>query len=344
MSLYKRGRIYWLHIRYGGKEIWVSTKATDKPTARDFEHAYRVNLIRGEVDLPPIGEESKNPTIAELVDALEKDWEVEGPIDARNKSNFKVARSAFKESKARQLTKADVDRYIAKRQREGCAPATINRTTLIISQAYALAKIPAPDIRHLSEANNVRRGFFETPDFKRVLQFLPDDLKDFALFGFLTGWRKNEISTLTWPDIEGDIVRLHGVNAKNAEPRMIVLTGETLAIIERRKAARLSNAGVLTNFVFHRDGCQVKEFRKSWARATTRANCQGKLFHDLRRTAVRNLIRSGVHQHVAMKISGHKTASTFRRYDICGENDLRLAAELMEQYHQNAQRKVVAIT
>jgi len=73
------------------------------------------------------------------------------------------------------------------------------------------------------------------------------------------------------------------------------------------------------------------KFRKAWKRATDAAGCSGLLLHDLRRTGVRNLRRLGVAESVAMKISGHKTASVFRRYDIVAESDLRDAARLLDQ-------------
>jgi hypothetical protein len=73
------------------------------------------------------------------------------------------------------------------------------------------------------------------------------------------------------------------------------------------------------------------------------AEHDGRIFHLLRPMSVRNLVRGGVTQSTAMKISGHKTASMFRRYDICSEDDLRQAAEMVARYHEAAQQKVLPI-
>jgi integrase len=80
---------------------------------------------------------------------------------------------------------------------------------------------------------------------------------------------------------------------------------------------------MLADLVFHRDGRPVGSFRKAWASACKAAGVRGLLFHDLRRSAVRNFERAGVSQAVAMKITGHKTASVYRRYRIVDERDLR---------------------
>jgi integrase len=175
-------------------------------------------------------------------------------------------------------------------------------------------------------------------EFRTVIEHLPDYLKDFALFAYLTGWRKGETASLRWEDVDGDVIRLRSEHSKNREGRTVPLVGELAELIERRKAARRvekNGTVMLSEFVFHRDGKPIGS-RKAWATACKFANVPGRLFHDLRRCAVRNMVRAGVPTDVARSISGHKTASIFSRYNIVAEDQKRDALERTQSYLREA--------
>ena len=154
---------------------------------------------------------------------------------------------------------------------------------------------------------------------------------------------------------------VRGQNAKNGEGRMVTLDGELAALIVRRKASRhveTDGASMLVDLVFHNQGRPIGDIRKAWASACVTtghgeffcrrcsepakgARCEkcnsgarysGRIFHDFRRTAVRNMVRAGVPERVAMTISGHKTRSIFDRYNIVNEDDLREAMKRTQAY------------
>ena len=341
MAVYKRGNVYWYHFTFAGRRVQASTKVRNRNDALEIERCVRTDMAKGLVGLEQRPKQS--PSVSELFDALERDFRTRGKWSVRQESNFRGLRAAFSGGlKASGLTAADVDRFIARKQKQGRAAGTINRVTLLLGQAYRLANLEPPKITHLSEAGNERKGFFEADEFRRVYQNLPEGLRDFALFAFITGWRKSEIASLTWADVEDNLIRLRGEHSKNREARSVAIAGQLFDLIARRREARLVGGTTLSQFVFHRSGSSVQEFRKAWASACKKAGVD-RLFHDLRRSAVRNMIRSGVPQSIAMKISGHKTASMFRRYDIASEDDLRAAMQSVDRYHQAAQQKIVSI-
>ncbi len=345
MRVYRRsGSKYWqAAFNYGGRRYQFSTKLRDKKDALDLACAKRTAFVKGEAGIKE-KPKPKPVTVAELLAALEAHYRREGRASPQNLSAIRVAARAFGPKMADALTAAHLDSYIERRLREGARNATVNCVTGILGRAYSLAKLEPPEIQHLTEKNNVRKGFFERAEFERVASSLPPDLADFAHFGFLTGWRKSEIASLRWSDLDADAVRLRAEHSKNREARSVPIAGELVALIERRRRARTvetAESSRLAEWVFHRGGEPIREFRKSWASACAKAGVAGRLFHDLRRSAVVGMIRSGVPQTVAMAISGHRTTSMFVRYAIASEGDKAAAFERLGQYHERAQRKVV---
>lgn len=183
--------------------------------------------------------------------------------------------------------------------------------------------------------NNTRKGFFEYVDFLAFRKVLPEYLKGFVTFGYKTGWRYSEIANLTWPqiDLEKGIARLESGETKNDKGRMVYLDEELQQICKQLWEARKTNKKILpwvfTNCV---GNDRMGDIRKSWNTACKNAKIGKMLFHDLRRTAVRNMLRAGIPERVAMMISGHKTRSIFDRYNIVSESDLKLAAQRQENY------------
>ena len=145
-----------------------------------------------------------------------------------------------------------------------------------------------------------------------------------ATFAYYTGWRtKSEILPLEWRqvDMAAGTVRLEPGTTKNREGRLFLFAEidelrEALeAADEERKA--LLKKDKLCPYVFHRkNGDRIYTFRKAWMHACEAAGCPGRIPHDFRRTAVSNLVRAGVPDTIAMKLTGHKTRSIFDRYDI----------------------------
>jgi integrase len=233
----------------------------------------------------------------------------------------------------------DLKHYIAKRRNKGAENATINRELAIVKRAFRLAASADPPLVNsiprisLLEENNVRKGFLEHEAYIALRNELPDHLKAIFVIGFHTGARVGELEGLKWAQVELNAKRiiLQPGETKNGEGRTLPIYGEMLEwlrIGREIRNAQFSNCP----YVFHRDGERLANWRDDWDAACKRAGVEGLLFHDLRRTAVRNMVRAGIPEKVAMQISGHKTRSIFDRYNIVNERDLSDAAAKMDRH------------
>jgi len=196
-------------------------------------------------------------------------------------------------------------------------------------QAGGVLRVPYfPTIR----VDNTRKGFFERDEFERVCHALPEYLRPLAIVGYWTGWRKSELLGLEWRqvDLDDGTVRLDPGTTKNKDGRLVYLPPEALDVLRAwaERTVRLSrDTEQIIAHVFHRDGARIHDFYAAWRRACKAAGVPGRHFHDLRRTAARNYVRSGVPERVAMSVLGHKTRSIFDRYNITSETDLEEAAK-----------------
>jgi len=232
----------------------------------------------------------------------------------------------------------DAVQYQSLRKDAGVKPATINRELEVLKQAarhWNRMRLPAEAVtlRHIPRLpeNNVRQGFFEHADWHRLSEHLPWWLVGFCDFAYYTGWRKSEIAGLKWSDIyfdkEGSTVptAIRIGDSKNGEGRVIPVAGPIRAVL----SGALYNRITSSPWVFHDPaGNKIRDFRKRWLTACKAAGfAVAPLFHDFRRTAVRNMIEAGIDREVAKKITGHKTDSMFARYQIVDQRQMTAALE-----------------
>jgi len=234
------------------------------------------------------------------------------------------------------ITTVEIREYITKRQDEKAKNATINRELAMLKRGFSLGleagKITGkPKIPMLRE-DNVRTGFFEPAHFEALCTHLPAALQPVVTFAYLTGWRtQSEVLPLQWRQVDftGGTVRLDPGTTKNGEGRVFPMTLELRALLLAQRAATDAAQrahGSIIPHVFHRSGRPILFFHKAWRNACKAAGVPGRILHDFRRTAVRNLVRSGIAERVAMQMTGHKTRSVFERYNIVSEGDLTDAA------------------
>lgn len=190
----------------------------------------------------------------------------------------------------------------------------------------------------MAKEENIRTGFLRDDQYTKLLSELPPELKPLFVTAYETGIRMGELLAIRWGqvDFESGFIALETGETKNGEARTVpILAGDMhdlLSAAKRERDASWPNSP----WVFNREGAPIKDFRRTWANACDRAEVPDLNFHDLRRTAVRNMRRAGVPQVVRMKISGHKTDSMERRYNIVDGDDISMAKALMEKRAKTA--------
>jgi integrase len=246
-----------------------------------------------------------------------------------------------------------VQRYCAKREKEQASGATINRELAILKRAFHLAmkrtppKVRACPVIPMYKESAPRTGFLEDAQYTPLAMECSKVglwLRAMLTTAYSFAFRKGELLSLRVKqiDLANGTIRLETGTTKNGEGRVVKMT---------REVATLLTACVIgkepDDFVFSRPDKKLKNgalvkgkpvtgFRKIWKTVCTRAGVPSLLFHDLRRSGVRNLRRLGVQESVAMRISGHKTRSVFERYNIVDEADLADAASRLDTKQSTA--------
>jgi integrase len=336
--IYQRGNVWWIKYYRNGRYYRESTKTTKKMVAQKLLERREGEIAQGK--MPSILFEKV--TFEELAEDFVRDYRIN-----QKRSLTKAERSVnhlkrfFENYKATQIVTSRINEYVEIRLEEEAANATINRELAALKRMLNMGTKQTPPlvdrVPHIPmlRENNVRKGFFEHEDFLKLRETLPEYLRDFITFGYKTGWRISEIQNLTWNQVDMalGIVRLEVGESKNDEGRIVYLDEELKAVFnrqwERRKRRRK-----LCSYVFpNRDGTdRMIDIRSAWYAACKEAGIGRRLFHDFRRTAVRNMVRAGIPERVAMMISGHKTRSVFDRYNIVSDQDLKMAAARHANY------------
>ncbi|MEW5983451.1 MAG: site-specific integrase [Acidobacteriota bacterium] len=341
-----RGNVWWIRYYRNGKRYEESSHSDKEGVARSLLKLREGDGERGIPVTPAIGRLTFDDAAADLVtdyrvNGRKSLGHVERRLDRHLKPTFSGRRMAS-------ITTTDVRTYIAKRQTEHAANGSINRELAMLKRTFTLAiqagkLLHRPHIPMLRE-DTARRGFFERDQFDAVMRHLPNPLRPLFEFAYFTGWRvKSELLPLTWGQVDRNacLVRLEPGTTKNREGRAFdfselravqdLLDGQWKQREELRRTKNL-----ICPFVFHRGGKRIKDFRHAWESACKAAGCPGRIPHDLRRTAVRNLVRAGVPERVAMRVTGHKTRSVFDRYDITSSGDLRAAGARLNEAQAGA--------
>jgi integrase len=337
-SIYKRGSVYWIKYYRNGKSYRESTKSIKEADAKRLLKKREGEIAQGK--LPGIYFDRVR--FDELAEDYLSDYKINRKKSLSRAENSVGHLKAFFEGfRVTSITSPIIQRYIEERLIANASNATINRELSALKRMLNLgARQTPPRVERvpyiaLLKENNTRKGFFEHGDFLALRDALPSYLKGFITFAYKVGWRISEIANLTWTQVDRKqgIVRLEVGETKNDEARTVYLDSELREIFEHQWELRKEAKKLLPYVFLNKDGTdRIRRFDKTWKKACKGSKIGIRLFHDFRRTAVRNMVRSGIPERVAMMISGHKTRSVFDRYNIVSDEDLKNAAQKQAEY------------
>ncbi len=232
----------------------------------------------------------------------------------------------------RKLTTSQVKQFIRDRLKT-VKPATVNRELSLLHRAFQLGYqhdpplvARVPHFQKLPEGEP-RRGFLKPELYRILLRELPDELRLLFVIAYHVGLRRGALLRIKWSqvDLDASCIWMDGKRAnRKPEPVAVPIYGDMGKFLAVQPKD--------SDFLFARGSRPIQNFRDSWIQACERAGVPNLLFHDLRRTAVRNLRRAGVAETVIMKITGHRTRSVFERYNITDQSDTQQAGRLAEDF------------
>jgi integrase len=340
-------RTWWIKYQLGGRPQCVSSGSDKKRVAEDLLKEREGDVVKG----MPITAQIGKIRVEEAAEDLLNDYRTNKKRSLRT-IELRIKKHLTPFFGGRRMTgigTALTRVFVTRRQAAGAANASINRDLIALKRMFTLAlqggKLMVRPYIPLLKENNIRRGFFEPAQFQSVRNHLPAHMRGIVEFANVTGWRTpSEILPLEWRqvDMQAGEVRLDPGTTKNDDGRVFPFTSALRRVLEdQQKVADTlkREQGIIARYVFcyttgQKAGQRITEsgFNKAWRKARVAAGCPGRIPHDFRRTAVRNLVRAGVPERVAMQLTGHKTRAVFERYNIVSPGDLRDAARRLDTY------------
>lgn len=352
-TLTLRGRKWYFRVTIDGQEYPHATGTDDIEQAK-LERDRFLQTVRGTPRSTP-----QTVTVSELLDDYIADLHENHKKDAEGITEILNANirptKMFKDRLAASITTQDLRDYRAMRKAMGRKDATINNELAYLRASFYLGKKCTPnkvtEIPYfpIVKVNNTRKGFIEVADYLHLCNCLCDSLKPFLVLAYHSGCRKGELTNLRWSQVNRQlrIIELEPGETKNGEGRNLPFYGDMEAWLDKQQLVREAQCPECEYVLFwHKAdahfasinaGSKLNDFEKMWDRGVRKAGVRDLIPHDLRRSAVRNMVKyCNIPESEAMIISGHKTRAMLDRYNIVSLQGIISSGNKMDAWMRDA--------
>ena len=359
-SLYRRkkrrpdGKIvelptWWVKYSTSGRVIRESTRSERLDEAKSYLKARLGEVATGKF----VGLRPERVRFSDLAADLIEDYERRGLASLAHLESRLTNHliPAFGRIRAVDLSTHHIELYKERRRGQGASFSTVDRELEIVRRALRLgAESDPPRVGRVPKirffrVDNVRTGFLEERNYVALRDALPAPERLLLVLSYHTGMRLGLLRGLrwSWVNLPEKRITIPAGTDKNRQPRTVPIYGDMGPYLEMAATQR-KTCFPDCPYVVQRHGHQVVDIRKAWSRACEAIGLDDLHFHDLRRSAVRNMDRAGVPRDVAMRIIGHKTPAMFRRYNIISDRDLDDASKKLEAYRDRERKRVEGST
>jgi integrase len=319
---------WFVHYYAKGKPVRIATGTEDRDQA--------IRILREKLaKASRYAEQSEHVELVvvnQLLDLVIEDYRLSNratTYDAELRIE-KHLRPFFGNQRAIAVSTAAIKKYTLLRAKQA-EPATVNKELAYLRRAFRLGLQNEPQLVEkvpnfrMLPVDNARTGVLPHEKYRLIRDALPSYARIALVISYHTGARKGEIAKIRIDKIDFERARidLPGRITKNRQARYLPVYGDMKAEL----SMAISLADRACPFLIQERGERVADWEKSWKTACALAEVDNTLFHDLRRTALTNMIEAGFSEKEAMEISGHKTRSVFDRYHIVSDRRLKQLGE-----------------
>jgi integrase len=331
MSLYRRGKSWYYDFKYRGERYTGCIGPVSKTVAKEIEAKKKAEAVEGRYELPS---KKPSPLFEDMAEEYLRYYEANRRPRSlrRHEMACRALKPIFAGKRLSEITPFSIERYKQTRREAGRSPVTVNRELAFLKNLFTMAiawgkasENPVKQVKTFREENG-RTRFLTEEEEARLLAHCGPDLKPLVITALHTGFRKSELLSLTWGNVDfrHRLIRVEAGYAKSGEARGVPMN-EVLTQALQASKLRQSSGMVFCN----RKGQPYRDPDSAFATAVRRAGIEDFTFHHLRHTFASRLVMAGVDLATVKELMGHRHIAMTLRYAHLAPGHKRSAVEVL---------------